>query len=448
MPQMPQRPRSLRSTLAWNTASQIVGRAVSAFTTLGITMLIARAYGTSGYGEFVKITTFVAFFYLLADFGFNALFLQKSPISNQDVQPADDTGWRDLLGLRIFVSCFLVFVALAILALIPQGTTQGYTGLVRIGILLFVPTIVFQALTTTANALFQKHLRYDLATIGIVVGSFVSLGLVWVTTRGGVPSGIMPGVVSLLIGSAATAIVGLRFVRTFVKSIHISFSFTRLTSLFVASLPLGLTLLFNLVYFHVDSVILTLTRSTAEVGIYGLVYKVFELPLVVPTFFMNALYPVMLQMKKRDLGLNLPAGKAGIKDLRIYNQEFISLVSRSALFLFLISLILSLVLWFAAPLIVLIKRDFLSGISALRILSLGLPFFFLSSLTMWILIAARKQTILAYIYGVSMLMNISLNILYIPVFGYMAAAWITVVSEAVVLLLSSVVVLKILNLKS
>jgi len=163
---------------------------------------------------------------------------------------------------------------------------------------------------------------------------------------------------------------------------------------------------------------------------------------------MNALYPVMLQMKKRDLGLNLPAGKAGIKDLRIYNQEFISLVSRSALFLFLISLILSLVLWFAAPLIVLIKRDFLSGISALRILSLGLPFFFLSSLTMWILIAARKQTILAYIYGVSMLMNISLNILYIPVFGYMAAAWITVVSEAVVLLLSSVVVLKILNLKS
>ena len=311
-----------------------------------------------------------------------------------------------------------------------------------------MPTIVFQALTTTANALFQKHLRYDLATIGIVVGSFVSLGLVWVTTRGGVPSGIMPGVVSLLIGSAATAIVGLRFVRTFVKSIHISFSFTRLTSLFVASLPLGLTLLFNLVYFHVDSVILTLTRSTAEVGIYGLVYKVFELPLVVPTFFMNALYPVMLQMKKRDLGLNLPAGKAGIKDLRIYNQEFISLVSRSALFLFLISLILSLVLWFAAPLIVLIKRDFLSGISALRILSLGLPFFFLSSLTMWILIAARKQTILAYIYGVSMLMNISLNILYIPVFGYMAAAWITVVSEAVVLLLSSVVVLKILNLKS
>ena len=58
----------------------------------------------------------------------------------------------------------------------------------------------------------------------------------------------------------------------------------RLRSLFIASFPLGLTLLFNVVYFHIDSIILTFTRTSAEVGIYGLAYKIFELPLVLPTF--------------------------------------------------------------------------------------------------------------------------------------------------------------------
>ena len=45
------------------------------------------------------------------------------------------------------------------------------------GIIFFTPSIVFQALTTTGNALFQKYLRYDLSTIAISHGSLVSLML-------------------------------------------------------------------------------------------------------------------------------------------------------------------------------------------------------------------------------------------------------------------------------
>ena len=35
-------------------------------------------------------------------------------------------------------------------------------------------------------------------------------------------------------------------------------------------------LFFNVVYFHIDSIILTFFRSTSEVGIYGFAYKVFD----------------------------------------------------------------------------------------------------------------------------------------------------------------------------
>lgn len=412
---MPLTPHALRRTIAWNTVSQLVGRAVSAIATLVITILIARKFGTNGYGDFVKITTFVAFFYLLADFGFNAIYLQRSANAG-----TSDTNWNDLLGLRLLASSVLVFVALAILALIPQGATQGYTQTVRIGIILFVPTIVFQALTTTANALFQKQLRYDLSTGSVIAGSIVSLGLVWLTTYGK-SSSILLSIFSLFIGAATTALLGLWLAKKYSKGIYISFSLPHFRSLFFASLPLGVTLLFNLVYFHIDSVVLTLTRPTAEVGIYGLVYKIFELPLVIPTFFMNSLYPVMIETK-----------------------QLLILFKKSVIALSLVSGIATVVVWLGAPLVVFVKADFAPGVDALRILSLGFPFFFLSSLTMWTLITKKRQVLLMYIYGASMLLNICLNIMYVPTYGYMAAAWITVVSEAVVLVLSGIAVWRML----
>ena len=52
----------LRKQLFGNTLSQIIGRVISALATLGITILLARRFGADGYGDFVKMATFVAFF--------------------------------------------------------------------------------------------------------------------------------------------------------------------------------------------------------------------------------------------------------------------------------------------------------------------------------------------------------------------------------------------------
>lgn len=404
MPHMLQKERSLKANLAINTTAQIVARAVSAVTTFIITMIIARRFGADGFGDFIKITTYVAFFYLVADFGFNAIYLQRN-----------DT-WEDLLVLRLIVSSLLVLAACAILVLLPHGSAQGYTQLVRTGILLFLPSIFFTALTTTGNGLFQKYLRYDLSTIAVTAGSLVSLILVSLAaTNAMFNSTIVSVTTALLVGGAVTTLVTLFLTRSLERVHHTVISLPRIWLLFAASIPLGLTLLFNLVYFHVDSIILTLMRSTWEVGIYGLAYKVFELTLVFPTFFMNALYPIMLGSEEKKL-----------KNILI----------RSSIFLLSMSFLCILVVWVSAPVITLVRNDFAACIPVLRVLSLGLPFFFLSSLTMWILIARKKQMLLAFIYGFSMIVNMSLNVLYIPKFGYMAAAWITVASEALVLFMS------------
>ena len=104
------------------------------------------------------------------------------------------------------------------------------------------------------------------------------------------------------------------------------------------------------------------------------------------------------------------------------------------------------VLWIAAPLLRFGRPEFVQSVVALRVLSISLPFFFLSSLSMWVLITMKKQGILVPIYAVSMIANIGLNLVLIPLWGYMAAAWVTVGSEAFVLLLTGYFVMRMFRL--
>ena len=128
--------------------------------------------------------------------------------------------------------------------------------------------------------------------------------------------------------------------------------------LFIRSFPIGLTLVANLIYSHADSVILTLTRSTTEVGTYGFAYRFFETLLVIPTFIMNASYPVLLSSQKQSVQLLFRRYKKLI---------VIMLISSTGV---------GLCAWLAGPLLVLVRPDFLPSVIYIRILVLSLPLFF------------------------------------------------------------------------
>ncbi len=410
----------MKKSVAINTASQLIGRAVSAVVTFIVTFLVARQLGASGYGDFVKITTYIAFFYLFADFGINAIYLQQADVK---------TSWQALILLRTMGGLILIALSLGIVMLLPGTRTAGYTSFVRLGILLYSPTILFQAWITTGNAIFQKKLRYDFSAWAILFGSVATVGLLWALLFVWTVPGVTAAILALIAGAVVTAAATIFFAFRLHPIAILPISCGDLRRLFLPSIPLGITLLFNLVYFRADSVIITIMRPTAEVGIYGLAYKVFEVVLVFPTFFMNAVYPFMVSQT---------AGKSHGRLTKIFTQSFI--------FLLCMSVTAAAVVWFAAPLLTLVKSDFAPSIGALRVLSLGLPFFFVTSATMWALIALKKATTLAVIYGASMILNIVGNSIFVPIYGFMAAAWLTGICEGLVLVLSGLVLVQSFSL--
>ncbi len=415
---------SLGTKVLFNTFVQFFNRLVLAGSAFLVSLLIAFFFGARGFGEYTKATTFIALFYLLVDFGLNAYVLGQ--ITDKPHQEPKIV--NQLLGLRLTIGLLSVLLVSLITFFLPYNplTNEGFTPAAKGAIIVLSLLIVYQAFLTTANVIFQKHLRYDLSTLANLIGSLVTVLTVFLLLL--LKQSLPVVLLGYSVGSVVSAFILWFLVRRLSFSFTPLFSLTDWLKLISYSLPLGLTLIFNLVYFRADVFILTLYRTTAEVGTYGLAYKFFEFPLTLPTFFANSLYPILLVRKKSRL-------------------VFKNTVLKASIFLLFLSFLTLGFFYFFAPFLTLIRQDFEPSVAILRLLCFSLPVFFLSSLFMWILITFGKTKKLLLIYLIGMLINIGLNLIFIPQFGPTAAALITLVSESLIMLASGWLAFKLIMLR-
>lgn len=402
----------MRFKILINTFFQVVGKVVSSGFGFVIAILLARIYGVNDFGEYVKITAYVSAFWIMGDFGLNAIVLQKYSSQN-DLNEITDR-FNLLLTLRIFFSLFLIFVSISILSFVPSG----YTAASKLGIILMSFTILSQNIHLTCNSLFQHNLAYQKTLIAltltniasfilILIGIYLKAPIIFVTSTFSA-AGLVLIVVSLLLA------------RKYVSKITLVFDFLKMRKLFVSATPLGLVLIFNVLYFHIDSFLLAVLKTNRDVGLYGYAYKFFETALVIPTFYGNSIYPVLLSRLKND------------------KQGFHKLFKKSFLLLLAGSLVLTGIFIIISPFLIKISVNsvaFAGSVSSLQILSLSFPVYFLTSIFMWLYVSLNKKGFLLFTYGSSLLINAVLNLMFIPRFGYLASAWITGVSEAYILLI-------------
>lgn len=406
-----------------NTASQIIGKAISASSTLLVTIIIGNALGEEGFGELTKIFVFVGYFYTAADLGLNSIYVRVADSQNQQKL------LRVLSGIRLILASFLAASAIIIAHLIPYDPAAftGFSPVVKAGITVYSLTIITQALYTTANAFFQKSLRYDLSTIAVVLGALSTLIGVSVAFIAKAP--LLVYVAAYIFSGLTAVFTASFFIYKKLKILPLPlFERSQMFKMINESWPIGLSLILNLIYFRIDVLILSNFRSSAEVGIYGLAYQFFEASLAIPIFFSNALYPVLLKVYRTNL------------------KEFKKQISNWLKLLTGLSLVLTLALFMVSELIpFLYEGKFTASVPALKILAIGLPFFFASALIWHALIIAGRQKLLIIIYAAGAVFNLIANLIFIPDYGYLAAAVITPASEAFILTLLTIAYLKSYN---
>ncbi len=383
--------------VAANTFFQIIARIFSSGSSFIITILLARSLGIAGYGDFAKITAYVSLFYFLSDFGLNAIFLQKE----------HPKGFAQLLQLRVLLSLIFIIVVNIVAFFLPYFPTTGigFSPLVKMGIILFSFTILTEALSNTATALFQKKISYEYYMLGSIVGSLVTLVFVCFAVL--LHQSLLVILVGFVIGAFVRSAVSLVCTgeKSFIVRLDISFA----KELLQESLPIALMLFCNLLYFRVDMMLLSFLKPSSSVALYDYSYKFFDFLIALPLFLSNTLYPSLLQEKENR-----------------------SKIMHHLLLFFIISLPITVVCWLLAPLIGIIKQDFLPSVLSLRILLLFLPAFFVSSIAQWILIARKQQKFLLWVYALSLVLNIVGNLAFIPQYSYIASASLTGIGEVLI----------------
>jgi len=400
-------------------------------------MLVARRFGPGGYGDYMIMVAFPGFFWIVVDFGFNAIAVREI-IRNED-RARDYLG--NLILIRLVLATVLTLLAGLILKFLP------YSPIVKLGVALNFISIFTYALFFSANAIFQSRLRYDLTARAVGSGALLNLALVGVSLTLG--KGLLALIGALIVGNLVMAGVALYQARRLVGLRRITFDKKLAGSLVVTTLPVGLAIIFNLLDFKIDSLMLSVLplprqmglSNRAAVGIYAAPFKILEVVLVLPTFFMNAVYPILV--KRLNRSQTHPQKHFQLRGLKTL-QRGGGTIGQALAVLLPSGILIGGVGYFLAPWLIRLVAgaEFTLSVGVLRILMIQVALFFVTSLLMWSVLALEKQKSLPWIYGAALILNLVLNVTFIPRYSFYAAAWITGVTELFVLLSLGWVVVK------
>jgi len=405
--------------VASNTFYQLISKVVTMTITFGLSIYISSSYGSEGYGYFSLLQSLPALFYIIADFGLNAISAREI---SKNVQKVEEI-FSNIVFLRLIIS-ILGVIACFSLSYFLYSDEQ-----IRFGLALGSLIIVSQSLLMTTNLIFQIRLKYDISSLTNILGYLFILFSSLYLINQNVDLAYVN--FTYVIGGLITLLLNLYLIYS--RFIKLSFTFNKsyIKYMLLESWPLGLMFLFSQINFRADSIMLSVLKipdnlgnNLQAVGVYSFPYKIFEVILVIPTFMMNSVYPILLE-KYRE-------GEKVFQDF--FNKVLLSFFGVGILIMilgylgiYLLDLYQILEIYF--------NGEFSSSLSILSILLMGLVIFFLSQPISWIFVIKEKQKFLPIFYFIASIFNTSLNYLLIPSYGYYASSYLTWGSELLILIM-------------
>ncbi len=385
----------------WMFLSRICALAISFLTTI----YIARILGPTNYGYLSYAVSFTGLFAFMASLGIDGI-LYRDLIKYPERK-------NKLLGTafiaRFVAGLFTAMIVLSSMLFVSENDVS------RVLIFILSGTFIFNSFQII---LFEFQSRADSkypSIIALFITIFLNLLKVASIAAG---KGVIYLALILLLESLLYA---LSYIYIYVKKAKQSviawqFDKSYLYALLKDSFPLAAISAFSLIYARIDQVLIKHMIDTASVGIYDAAVKVAELWSFIPGILVAALYPAIVNAKKTAEEL--------------YNKR----LGKLALFLFVFAVAVASFTALLAPYIidVLYGNAFIGGISALKIYVWSTAGTFLGILIIQYLITENLRKILAFVGFLPMLINVLLNIIWIPAYGIIGAAYATLLSYSMI----------------
>jgi O-antigen/teichoic acid export membrane protein len=395
---------SIRRRVASNTAVQVAGK--GAILALGAASLaiLTRYLGPDDYGRFTLALMYMQLFAVLADVGLYTTVVRE--ISKDPSRTEELAG--NALTLRLLLSILMIALGVGLALLLP------YAPNVRVAILLAGGPLLFGMLTSSLVTVLQARLRMGRAVVGDVLGRAFALGLTALVAL--LDLGFY-AVMGAAAGGAAAALLVTWILTRPVATIRFRVEPRVWRPLLTASVPLGLALAINEIYFRADTLIISLYKSYDQVGLYTLAYRMLEFTLAFGTIFLTTVFPLLSEAVARDEPRALRLIQSSVDLIVILGAPLVAG---------------GLVL---APAVVelVAGADFDAAATPLRVLVVAGAIAWVNGVFGFALIAKARQTSTLWLNVAGLTFNLGLNFLLIPPYGIVAAAVVTVASEVLIL---------------
>lgn len=405
---------SLTRKIAHNTIIQIVGKVISTVIGLVAIGMISRYLGQEGMGNYTTILAFLQFFGILVDMGLYIILVKRISESEADTEKLVN----NIFTLRLLSA--IVFLGLAPLVVL----FFPYPPMVKWGVALTSFSFLFITLNQVLAGLFQKKLRMDKVAIAEVLGRMVLLGATFLAIFW--EKSLLFIMLAVVLGSFTNFLAIFYFSSKYVR-LRLQFDFAIWKEVVKSSWPIALSIVFNLVYFKADTIILSLFKSQSEVGIYGAPYKVLEVLVTFPAMFAGLMMPLLTKsFKERNL------------------ERFKKILRKAFDALAMIVLPMIIGTYFVAERVMLLifGEQFLVSGAVLQVLIIATGIIFVGNLFGNTVVAVNRQRQIIWAYAVIAIISLIGYLIFIPRFSYLGAAWMTVVSELLITLASAYVVWK------
>lgn len=416
--------------IASNTIAQILSKFLTAFISIFLIWVLTKYLSTEMYWQYNKIYNYLAFFAFFADLGLYTISIRE--ISKDKTQASKIIG--NVMSLRLILWIIIIFLSILIAFFLPGYSSE----LMIISILIVSIFTIFSLLNSSVLSLMQAFMKIEFSLFSVVFWKLVTflwillvvfilfpytqtqnfeMAFIWI---------LLSGLVWVIINYALNFYYANKIVK-----IKFLFDFEYMKYLFKTSLPFWIALFLSVVYFKIDIIFLSIlespTQADTSIALYSLPMKIIEVLMVIWGFFLNSI---------------LPSLSTYFKEQNFTWVKYLLQNSFRFLFSFSLFIIVAGFIFWEHILTVISTPDYLNhnlyqytSLDVLFVVLLVLGFYFISSLFNYIFIASKNESILLKINIFITIFNIIWNIIFIPKYSFMWAAYVTLTSQILLFIL-------------
>ena len=395
---------STAHNVARNSLVQFAGKMIGSVLAIFTLAIILRYLGQIGFGEYTTIITYVSIFSIMADLGLYLVITREISKKGADEE-------------KLLSNAFTIKIVASVIILIIAFLTSFflYSGIIITGIIIASFSFFFVLLNQVLIGLFQKHFDMSKIAIGEVSGRVIWLAGAFIVVR--LDLGLLWLLSTIVLSNFTNFLIVFISSRKYVK-IKLAFDKILWKKILKMAAPLALSVIFNLIYFKIATIFLSVMKSKGDVGIYGAPFKVLESLIAFAAIFAGLLLPLLSRFYKENRGKFLNIFKKGV----------------DVLIIFVIPLCIGTI-FFAQDIMALAGgNEFIGSAEVLKILIFAVSAIFFSHIFGNTAIACHQQKKIMWIYMSVALLSVILNLILIPKYSYYGAAIAVTISEVTVAL--------------